>query len=1219
MNVFRTIAPPECPQAGDWTAESPARVIRQAVSVLGAGMFLLIAGMGILHGTPASGDEIDWNASSGSWFDAADWNDTTLATSQSPGPNDTANIANSGSAAITSSTAAALYLYVSEGSSLSLSGGSLTVYGEPETIGYSGSGTMIETGGTNTSIGEEVVGGGGFDGVGIFEQAKGANNAENVLSIGQVEGSIGVYDLKAGILDIGSEERVGESGTGNFVQTGGTNTSLSGGGLIIGAYSGSHGTYQMSAGTLKLPYVTVAAEGNAAFTQTGGMALTNNLDICESGGISGEYDLSGTGSLLVNGYEYIGYSGSGTFVQTGGTKTVTIGGIFLGANGGTGSYYLDGGSVNANAVTIDDGGVFAVEASAPTVSSSLGDLANVGVFSVSGNSVTGTGLASAMPLAAIYIQTLPGIFETELSGTGSGEYGQLIAGQAQIGGDLVIDASNGLESQITGNDTFTIFAASSLSGTFDNVSNGARLDASNGLASFIVNYGPGSPYGANAVVLSNFQPVNMILSEVGNPGNAPDPATGSLYGAVNNTYAIGTYDVTVVQYAAFLNAVAQADPYELYNAGMASIGNLGGGFNTGSGIERSGSPGQYKYTVTGGAESDPITYVSWLDAARFCNWMQNGQPNQGGEGPGSTESGAYTLNGDQTSGLETRNANATWWIPSRSEWYKAAYYDPRLNGGGGGYWTYATQSNSTPGNLVSSLKDEANYDVNGILSVTQSKFYNAMLDYLTPVGAFTGAESYYGTYDQTGDVWQWDDQILNASARGTRGGFWGSPLAEIEPTFPEAGSNPLTESYSTGFRVAASTAQNRFVVTPIAGPNGTINPGTPEIVNGESNVTFTAEAASGYVVNQWLVNGSPAQSGGEGFTLESVISDATVEVTFAVPSAGGGIPVITSTGTVFGYQGKAFSFQVAATHNPKTYEAPNLPQGLGINASTGLLSGTAITPGTYHLRLEAINGSGEGSGTCTLIIRESKPIITSAQTAYGKQGTGFTYLITAKNNPTVYEAPGLPTGLILVAKTGLIRGTPRKSGTYSIDLKAFNLAGDGDEMLTLVVRESIPVLTSAKYINGVEGEALSYQTVASNNPLVFDAPNLPEGLIIGATTGLISGMPKKPGIYGVQISAFNAAGKGSENVIFTIREGAPVITSGTTATGTVGNAFSYQVTATNKPLVYDAPGLPAGLSINAHTGLLSGTPVKAGTFEITINAFNDTGKGSVLLTLTVGN
>ena len=293
---------------------------------------------------------------------------------------------------------------------------------------------------------------------------------------------------------------------------------------------------------------------------------------------------------------------------------------------------------------------------------------------------------------------------------------------------------------------------------------------------------------AGLTLISNLQAQPLLTIDtvtVGDAGNAAD-TTG--YGAVAYDFNIGKYEVTIGQYTDFLNSVAATDTYSLYNASMATDLNV-------AGISRSGPSGLYTYAVinnSGDSGNRPITFVSWFDAARFANWMNNGATVGA-----STETGAYTLNG-ATTGIITKNAGATWWIPSEDEWYKAAYY----KGGGtnAGYWDYPTQSDTAPGNIVGGAANQANYN-NGVYSVTQSASYVGTLNYLTDAGAFSNSASAYDTFDQGGNVWEWNDAVIGSS-RGLRGGSWDDLDDDLQSSYRNF-FDPSFENFSVGFRVAS--------------------------------------------------------------------------------------------------------------------------------------------------------------------------------------------------------------------------------------------------------------------------------------------------------------------------------------------------------------------------------------------------------------------------------
>jgi formylglycine-generating enzyme required for sulfatase activity len=318
--------------------------------------------------------------------------------------------------------------------------------------------------------------------------------------------------------------------------------------------------------------------------------------------------------------------------------------------------------------------------------------------------------------------------------------------------------------------------------------------------------------------------ITIDTVHIGNSGNANDPATGNLFGGVGYAYRIGTYEVTVGQYAAFLNAVATTDTYSLYDTFMTSDGNI-------AGISRSGSPGSYSYNVIG-SPNHPITYVDWGDAARFANWLHNGQPN-GPQGPGTTEAGSYKLNGaiSQSALMAVnRDAGATWVIPTENEWYKAAYYQPAAQGGDSdSYWAYPMKTNSVPysdqppgatpdntrvGNFY--LDDDVANGYDEGYAVSGSSAYSSTLNYLTNVGAYSSSPSYYGTLDQGGNVREWIETRVTSSTRGWRGGFWGSFPDTLGASYRYIGNQATYEYSYIGFRLAIIPEPSTLLLTIIA-------------------------------------------------------------------------------------------------------------------------------------------------------------------------------------------------------------------------------------------------------------------------------------------------------------------------------------------------------------------------------------------------------------------
>jgi hypothetical protein len=265
--------------------------------------------------------------------------------------------------------------------------------------------------------------------------------------------------------------------------------------------------------------------------------------------------------------------------------------------------------------------------------------------------------------------------------------------------------------------------------------------------------------------------------------------------------------------------------------------------------------------------------------------------------------------------------------------------------------------------------------------------------------------------------------------------------------------------------------------------------------------------------------------------------------------------------------------------------------------------------------------------TLTCAAPPTPAITNNPLTASGVVGTAFSYTLQASNSPTSFSATTpLPAGLSLNTANGQITGTPTAAGTTNVTVNATNGNGTGPNA-TLVITISAaptPVITSALTASGVVGTAFSYTLEASNGPInSFGATALPAGLSLNAISGQITGTPTTAGTTNVTVNATNGNGTGPDaTLVITITAAPqpPTITSALTASGVVGTPFSYQIAATNGPFTdFNASGLPAGLSLNETSGLISGTPTTASISNVTLNATNGAGQGpdaTLVVTIT---
>lgn len=366
------------------------------------------------------------------------------------------------------------------------------------------------------------------------------------------------------------------------------------------------------------------------------------------------------------------------------------------------------------------------------------------------------------------------------------------------------------------------------------------------------------------------------------------------------------------------------------------------------------------------------------------------------------------------------------------------------------------------------------------------------------------------------------------------------------------------------------------------------------------------------------IYGTPTTAGVFTSTVSATTAGGTTNKTVTFTIAGA-LPVINSALTKAGVQGTPITpYTVTATNTPTSFNATGLPAGLSIDTGTGVITGTPLVNGTVNSTITATNIDGTGSATLVWTLAQVAPVITSPLTASCNQGTAFNYTIVATNSPTSYNATGLPAGLSINTGTGAITGTPPIAAVTNVTISATNGAGTATATLVIAVGAvAAPIITSSLSASGTAGTPFTYTIVATNTPTSFSAISLPPGLSINTSLGIISGTPSAPGLFPVTIGATNIGGSDNETLNITIVAIPPVITSPTTTTQQQGYAFSYAIVAANTPYAYSATGLPAGLTLDTGTGVITGIPSGTGTYNVVLHAINTAGTDTITLVITL--
>ena len=440
----------------------------------------------------------------------------------------------------------------------------------------------------------------------------------------------------------------------------------------------------------------------------------------------------------------------------------------------------------------------------------------------------------------------------------------------------------------------------------------------------------------------------------------------------------------------------------------------------------------------------------------------------------------------------------------------------------------------------------------------------------------------------------------------------------IAPAFTYT-TNPAT--YATGSAITANNPASTggaivsYSVSPALPSGLSLNTSTGVITGTPTAVS----AATTYTVTATNTGGTANVS--LSITVNDVVPSLTYSANPATYQVGSAIASNTPTNT----GGAVVSYSVS----------PALPAGLALNTTTGLITGTpsAITSNATYT-VTGTNSGGSATVGVQIRVNDIAPAFTySTNPAIYVLGSAITTNTISSTGGTIVSfsvSPALPAGLSLNTSTGAVTGTPTAvaaNATYTVT--ATNTGGTATVGLVIRVNDTAPVFTySSNPANYTRNSAITTNTVSSTGGAIVSfsvSPALPTGLSLSTSTGAITGTPTAVTASATYtVTGTNSGGSGTVGVQIAVNDIVPVLTYSTNpATYVIGTAITSNTpTNTGGPVVsYSvSPALPAGLSLNTSTGVITGTPsAVTANATYTVTGTNSGGSANVGVQIRVND
>ncbi|HUK15634.1 MAG TPA: putative Ig domain-containing protein [Bryobacteraceae bacterium] len=367
-----------------------------------------------------------------------------------------------------------------------------------------------------------------------------------------------------------------------------------------------------------------------------------------------------------------------------------------------------------------------------------------------------------------------------------------------------------------------------------------------------------------------------------------------------------------------------------------------------------------------------------------------------------------------------------------------------------------------------------------------------------------------------------------------------------------------------------------------------------------------------------IISGTPSAAGTSNFTARAQdTSGATAARQFTIAISAAAITITSPATLPSGEAGAPYSAALSATGGVSPYTwtlaAGQLPPGLTLNTN-GTIGGTPVTVGGFAFAVQVSDSSGaKAAGQAGISIRASVAISTPAILASGAAGATYTETMTATGGTPPYRwaltSGALPSGLSLNSASGTISGTPSQTGAFQIALAVTDAAsGTASGNFSLTVVNGMVITTAPMLPPATVGVAYNLALGAAGGTAPYQwsiiAGSLPAGLAFSAS-GQLSGTPTASGNFAFTGQATDADSHQVSKSFTLAVAAALTITSApalpAAATGAVYRQ-AFSAAGGTPPYVWSvsAGSLPGGMTLDSSTGILSGTPTAAGTFNFTV-------------------